>query len=92
MELPTNFLLFYFVREAKTLFLNAFLIVKVLNLEIYLCGIYLRYWKTQFPQNYYFPSMVYIGYYRNMINRIHCSNIQLFYELQISLFVCLNVE
>ena len=44
------------------------LIVKVLNLEIYLCGIYLRYWKTQFPQNYYyFPSMVYIGYYRNMI-------------------------
>ena len=44
------------------------LTVKVLNLEIYLCGIYLRYWKTQFPQNYYyFPSMVYIGYYRNMI-------------------------
>ena len=50
VELPTDFLLFYFVREGKTLFLNAFLIVKVLKLEIYLCGIYLRYWKTQFPQ------------------------------------------
>ena len=89
MELPTNFLLFYFVREGKTLFLNAFNCEGIKPRDLLVWNLF-KILKNSVSSKLLLLSFHGIQWLLQKYDyRIHCTNIQLFYKLQISLFVCL---